>query len=246
MVWVWWRDIDLADAIADPWLSGYWFTVALWMFFIIDEVRRRLLGNHVMVIIGYAMAVYAVPLILKNLTGTNETISYWVDVFKINQLDKYPYFALGLLIKKVETDYPKVLNHFTSRKIVLLASLIIAAICMRGGISCNGVFFHAYTLIMNSAAIVAAWILVKYSIRGAETSRIVKLLSIVGQHTLYIYLLHYFFLPWNLGTVGQWLTENPNLLIELVLTLTICAAIIAICMALEFVIKKNKEQPSSL
>lgn len=51
-----------------------------------------------------------------------------------------------------------------------------------------------------------------------------------GTRTLDIYLLHYFFLPYNMNEVGLWLTQHNNKAIEVFVCLTLAIWVIIICL----------------
>lgn len=62
---------------------------------------------------------------------------------------------------------------------------------------------------------------------GWSESGIGRVLQTIGRYTLDVYFIHYFFLPRNLGVVGEWFRANPNPVIEYVLAMAVAAVVIA-------------------
>lgn len=54
-----------------------------------------------------------------------------------------------------------------------------------------------------------------------------RVLQMIGRYTLDVYFIHYFFLPRNLGAVGEWFRANPNPVIEYALAMAVAAVVIA-------------------
>ena len=52
------------------------------------------------------------------------------------------------------------------------------------------------------------------------------MLQTIGCYTLDVYFIHYFFLPRNMGMVGEWFQAHPNPIVEYVLAMAIAAVVI--------------------
>lgn len=64
-----------------------------------------------------------------------------------------------------------------------------------------------------------------------------RALQYIGQRTLDIYLLHYFFLPRHLEVVGAFFKENPNPTIEFFVSFILSMLVIGLCLAVSIVIR---------
>ena len=62
-------------------------------------------------------------------------------------------------------------------------------------------------------------------------------LQYIGRHTLDIYFLHFFFLPYNMAFVGEWLEKNPNPLLEFCMSLTLALIVILCCLIVSKIIR---------
>ena len=62
-------------------------------------------------------------------------------------------------------------------------------------------------------------------------------LQFIGERTLDVYLLHYFFVPINLEIVGRWLEVYCNPIIELFIEMTIALIVITVCLIFSKIIR---------
>ena len=62
-------------------------------------------------------------------------------------------------------------------------------------------------------------------------------LQYVGQRTLDVYLLHFFFLPGNLEWLGRYVMGNGNPTVELFVSLVVAMMAIALCLLMGNIIR---------
>lgn len=83
-----------------------------------------------------------------------------------------------------------------------------------------------FALATVSGLLILLWGFKRYP-SWSSSSWIGRHLQMIGRYTLDIYFIHYFFLPRNLGMMGEWFRVNPNPLIEYVLAMLIAVVLIA-------------------
>ena len=70
-----------------------------------------------------------------------------------------------------------------------------------------------------------------------SSTRLGNCLQYIGKHTLDIYFIHYFFLPYNMSFVGQWLLKYPNPILEFFISVTLASIVISVCLIVSRIIR---------
>lgn len=77
----------------------------------------------------------------------------------------------------------------------------------------------------------------KYEDVFSHETRMGRWLQYVGQRTLDVYLLHFFFLPGNLEWLGRYVMGNGNPTVELFVSLVITIMVVALCLLTSNIIR---------
>lgn len=213
---------------------GYWFTIALFEFYILYAIYRCLCklcncneGIDWLLVIGSAALYFVVTQsVLSRLGVSNETIS----LLGLDQLRFFFYFAIGTLAMKHFDDVKKYLEN---GKIIGLSLIVFFSLFMlvhRVGFEfVNAIMYHLYNFFVGILSLFLVFVFFyKYRSTFDDTNKLGSVLQYIGQHTLAIYMLHYFFLPRNLQFIGDFFVLYPNPTIELFVTTCITILVIAI------------------
>lgn len=213
---------------------GYWFTIALFEFYMLYAVYRWLCklcncneGIDWLLVIGAATLYFVVTQsVLGRLGVSNETIS----LLGLDQLRFFFYFAIGTLVMK---HFNHVKIYMENGKIIGLCLVAFFGLFMlvhREGFEfANAIIYHLYNFVVGILSLFLVFVFFyKYRSAFDDTKRLGNVLQYIGRHTLAIYMLHYFFLPRNLQFIGDFFVLHPNPTIELFVTMCITILVIGI------------------
>lgn len=103
---------------------------------------------------------------------------------------------------------------------VILFCLLSNIAFYKYGISYLKYFAVLISLIVNTSSLILIWICFERFPQLSTTTSTGRFLSFVGRRSIDVYFLHYFFLPFNLGIIGELCIElNSSLLSYLIATL---------------------------
>ena len=209
--------------------SGYWFLPALFycmlfgliVYGIINRIGKcnssyRCMSIHF---------IFYIVLIALYYKGYLANIPYALHAVKM-----YPYFLMGTLFSKYSVFKEKIIK-----------SNYLFTIAIGGYVLC--LIFQKYMAIrLNYTGAFGIIILIYLFVNGNQY--IPRKLSLVGKHSLEIYVLHWFFLP-TLYTFGNYVINentgvNQNFIILLCITLAIAIPIILVCMLLSKIIQRSR------
>lgn len=238
----------LSVFIYDPMKCGYWFTISLFQIYfiyytiiflsskIVSDINRKKFTTSFFLVISILLFTS------KYLFTPNYIYSFLVRTSCVWQTSQYiPYFCIGMLIKIFQSEYDKYLvnNHFLLGIItgVFISCLYIyiskleeveTMLSSVPFIPIRGILL----LMIGSSGVLLFNTFFKHESYFFSNKTLVgKFLILVGNNTLMIYLLHYFFLP-NLSMAGSFLSSYPNLLLELFVGSCITILIVLICLLL--------------
>ncbi len=236
---------DLHYSLYDSHKSGYWFTYVLFIYFIIyigiDTTicwisRKTTFNNYTIItslIIGLILYYFINNGILLNILSPQTT-----TLLSIQKWQFFLFFSFGCFIHKYYDVFLKLHNN-TFLKDGILLLFVCCTICIFYQ-NCNVILIYTYILKLFTA--LCGIILVMYIFKDNESylsksTKLGKCLQYIGKHTLDIYFLHYFFLPYNLSTIGRWLDKNPNPLLEFCMSLLLALIVMACCLFFSKIIR---------
>lgn len=223
--------------------SGYWFTIALFEYFIFYSLFR-LLSNYIkqnkyedIVVLSSGFLVYLVYyyfLVPENDTSNKAKV---INYIGIQQWCYYVFFCFGTIVKKYYNLFIK-----ASNKSYLITTVLI--LFFGTNIFLKDISFPLWNTIRFLLLGISGILIVLTFFRVNETSfskekRIGYGLQYIGKRTLDIYLLHYFFLPGNLSSIGCFLLKNGSPVIELILSLSLALIVIGVCLIISNVLRMS-------
>lgn len=171
---------SISGSLSIIYWGGYWFFLALWwcdvLYIVINLISRKWNLSLIADIILYAV-IYAI-ILLGRLEGFD--LGGWLPIINVQYY--FPFFTIGILMRKHAVIYKYSLNKYT-----YAFGLVFVII---------GWYFsylHSYALFAVAAfgAVSVTWMACK---EMNPNSKVAGLLSIVGKKTLAVYAIHYLFI----------------------------------------------------
>lgn len=221
--------------------GGYWFTFALFEFFVIYlcsalTVGKRRHGDMLMLLVTLCISVAAFlyDIFYNRIAHELGLAKDVLGFLSFMTWRYYLFFFLGAIAKK----YFEPFLQLTSRKttlaafgigFALLASLSQTDNLMIGYLVFAGGGMMGTTIVFAFFRTFASWF--------SHTHILGSALQYIGTHTLDIYLLHYFFLPRFLLPYGPQLKAYENPFLELATGLLLAIVITAISLLASRIIR---------
>ena len=229
----------LLNAITDPAKAGYWFTLTLFEYFII-YVGYRLISNLLhkkdgcdILLIIIATGVFAIS--RPEFFQTMHVPKVVIGLMGLVKLNYFVYFAMGTLIKKHFKKVESLMDKGSAKAMLLLSFIgIVAASYM--GVPFADVL-KRFTGFIGVLVVFATFR--HYQAVFTQEHHIGRVLQFIGRRTLDVYLLHYFFLPHNLGGLGEFFASGNNYTIEFFVTILIASMVITLSLGLSAVIRTS-------
>lgn len=209
--------------------AGYWFTVTLFIFYILYSLLRLLFKrgeDYVILTVGFlfffvirlSIIVDILSFLPKDIRGVLCMRHWWLFLF----------FILGTLAKKYFVSFQKVIDH----NAILLVCIILYFGLNRLGCQppFNEGFPHAGIKILatfSGVVLLFSFFRKKQNLFTKEKV-LGRSLQYIGRRTLDIYLIHYFLLPYQLPKLVTVFHDYPMPVLEFTATLFISIIVIAI------------------
>ena len=239
-------DIDIVDSLLSVNKSGYWFTFALFEYFILYitiQWAARRIGitgrSHDIFMLLCAVAIIAFPYTehLFKLLDTEGGFSYSglsSDIFAATGIDHFKhfmFFILGVLTRKHFAEFERQLDRhwplIVSALFFALVNIAIPDIYTQ-----NKVTQLLFKLPLGMCGIIITFALFRKSgTFFTKERRLGKVMQFVGKRTLDIYLLHYFFMPTG---VEEWMSTICNREIpfwDFGIAIVLALAVMIVCLA---------------
>lgn len=211
-------------------LNGYWFTIALFDFFIAYTlcnllIRKQIISNILLLICAVVAYIFA-----YNPYTFSETPI--INDFIIHPFGYFIFFLLGTIAKKHFEKIKSIFNNNWVMAIAIPIMFIGVVFFIKGyyknfgvnlALSILGIFSVFYFFMKNS--------------NYMENSRIGKGLQFIGRRTLDIYLLHYFFINGSMSWIKELGITSP--FIKFVISIIIALIIIGVCLLISKFLRTN-------
>ena len=234
---------DIVFFITSLTKSGYWFPIALLEIYLFCIFIKRITPHKYFLcsLLGTALMMYALRVFFKihegleifgNITCISLTATYFL------------FFVLGLIASHYKVDFAQKASQLRTISCSILVFILVFYYQFKIRDIEGQPFGHKIlTEIMESicsiTAILAIYgIFCKYQDYLSRSSYIGKILVYIGQFTMDIYLLHYFFLP-NIPKVGLFIISSSNVILELVGVIILSTGVIFCCLLTSKLLRKS-------
>ena len=230
--------------------GGYWFTFALFEFFLICIFFERYLKKYhrlLALFISIAAFCYDVYYSRFEPSSLNYHFSLFTIHFSLSDIfgffgvitwRYYLFFYIGTLVKRHFETFLK----WTSKPAVM-AFVVIGFVMMALNPRSENVtleyLIYSVGGILGMTMVFTAF---RYLYTNSHFSFLTSYLSplkYIGTRTLDIYLLHYFFLPRFLLVYAPHLSAYDNRILEFIIAFAIALVVVAICLVASYLIRLN-------
>ena len=242
---------DIIFLLFNPAKAGYWFPISLLEMFVITHIVTRLfnqtetetkkIDKSTVVLIILALVMYLAKLPMKTFPLLN-TIG---DITCLHYTCYYfPYFILGYVIKRYQKLSDSILKNSSLRTFILITFFVIWYIkvyCLSSVEVSTDTTWKVVSTLVDTVSEYCGLLVVycyfqTYQIQFTSSTRLGNFLQFLGRRTLDIYLLHYFFLL-PIPSLGVWMENNPNIVIELLIGIILSLLIVGCCLLISQVLR---------
>lgn len=235
---------DIVSFIHNIYKYGYWYTITLFemqiLLFGITKISCKQ-NRIVLLLTAVSILLYVTKIPFNNISN----LKHIGDTLCFHQLFIYfHFFSVGYILSSCKNIFNKILNSDLS----ILSSILIffAAVFVKYTYTeeelASNIILKIYRFIQDPllgyTGIIILFSLFNSCRETLSNTISGKALSIIGRHTLEIYLLHYFFLP-TLPKIGIYLVNYPNLILELLVVVILSMGVIFTSLLLGKIIKVN-------
>lgn len=236
---------EIKVSLFDSQKLGYWFTYILFIYFvlyiIIDKTisvlcRQKAFSNYTFIasfIVGLLLYFFINNGLLLNILSPQATL-----LLSISKWQYFAFFSFGCFTHKYYDIFLKSGNNTYIKGCILILFVFFSFLFFYQNIT--HIIISNYILRFFSATFGILLILFVFKKHESSLSSSTKLgitLQYIGKHTLDIYFLHYFFLPYNLSFIGKLFLETPNPLLEFCLSIILALIVIVFCLAVSKIIR---------
>lgn len=227
--------IDIVYCITDKFKCGYWFTLTLFEFIVIqclwEFIAKSLNINnkgqlYIILSVAIALGIYvlSMPTVLNGLGGVSGIVG-------IPMLRYYMYFVAGRLIHSNLENLLRYKYRDTLVSVVIFGFLLLAVYNWCFNVELSGSLFHINLIMFDLFALLSVFVFFyKKRTYFSSSSRASKAITFIGRRTLEIYLLHYFFLPKDLSVFGHYFVYHLAPILELVFGGIVTILIVSVCL----------------
>ena len=224
--------------------GGYWFTFALFEFFLICIFFERYLKKYhgvLAVLISIAAFCYDVYYSRFEPSSLNYHFSLFTLHFSLSDIlgflgvitwRYYLFFYIGTLVKR----HFEVFVQWTSKPFVIV-SVIIGFIIISQIPQTNRILTYFIFVIGGVLGLTMIFTLFRLFYTRSLSQITHHALEYIGTRTLDIYLLHYFLLPRFLLPYGEQLRAYHYTSLEFVVALVLALIVVALCLVISRIIR---------
>ena len=228
--------------------GGYWFTFALFEFFLICIFSERYLKRFhglLAVLISIAAFCYDVYYSRFEPSSLNYHFSLFTIHFSLSDIlgflgvitwRYYLFFYIGTLVKRHFDTFLKWTSKPAIVAIVVIGFVLIAMNPRSENVPLEYLIFSIGGILGMTMVMTAFRFLYTNSRLSPLTSHLSPL-KYIGTRTLDIYLLHYFFLPRFLLAYAPQISAYDNKLLEFIIALSIALVVVAVCLLVSYLIR---------
>lgn len=218
--------------------GGYWFTFALFIFFVLHIVISCLTKRRQWAMFAFALTISVVSFLYEVHYNSYFSQMGWATKllgflsFRVWRF--YLFFYIGTLVKR----YFEAFVHWTNKPLVIVL-VIIGFIAISRIPQTNGTITYFIFVIGGVLGLTMIFTLFRlfYTHRLSQITH--HALEYIGTRTLDIYLLHYFLLPRFLLPYGEQLRAYHNTLLEFIVALALALIVVVLCLVISRIIRLN-------
>lgn len=247
-------DVDIVESLLSVNKSGYWFTFALFEYFVLyiaiqwltKKLNIKEKRHDVFLLLCAAVTVafpYTEHLIALLDDGSGFSIgAFSSDLFAatgIDHMKHFLFFALGVITRKHFGEFERLLDK--GWPVIATALFFAAANIAVPDIYAQGKMVQ---LLLKLPLGVCGIVIVFATFRKCgklfgKEKRAGRVMQFVGKRTLEIYLLHYFFMPTGVESCMDAICNTEIPFWDFGIALLLAVAVVALCLATGTILRLN-------
>lgn len=215
--------------------EGYWFTISLFMFFVLYTVLMFIFGrknNNLALLIGGVIGFILYRYRLR------EDYCDWGRLFNLMSVDTlkyFVYFISGAILRKYFDFFQCFMRSDYFISIIIFLFFFFCYIIL------NDIRFPkiGYVKLLTSlmGAVITFCFFYKNEKFFMADNCVARSLKYVGRRTLDVYFLHYFFIPQNIGALGNVFDNDSSMVFCFLYTLILAIVIVGFCLLISSVLR---------
>lgn len=228
--------------------GGYWFTFALFEFFLICIFSERYLKKYhglLAVFISIVAYCYDVYYARFEPSSLNYHCSLFTFHFSLSDIlgflgvitwRYYLFFYIGTLVKRHFDDFLRLTGKPIVMTVVVIGFVLMAMYPRSENVALEYLIFSVGGILGMTMVITFFRV---FASSFSKERWLGRSFQYVGTRTLDIYLLHYFFLPRFLLAYAPQLSAYDNRLLEFTIALMLALIVVAVCLVVSYIIRRN-------
>lgn len=206
--------------------NGYWFTIALFVYFVIYSITRFLFGNNEKISLLFLLLMGVVSYVVSM-----RSFPYSWCYYITGHIGYFLFFSCGVVAKKYFMHLCKIMNNINIMAVIVALFIILSILFL------NGYLDLPIKLIVILAGIISIFYFFAKNELLIRNTIIGKCLQFIGKRTLDIYLLHYFFIKGVLNWVEKFSIDQPIILF--MISILVSILVIVVCLIISKFIRTN-------
>ncbi len=210
------------QGLLNEWKFGYWFTISLYTFILLSIIIKCFCRKWLFYLSVFSLLTLLF-VILLNTRYCCSWKSTWMDALGMGRFSSLVYFVVGLWVKREQSRLHQILQVPSVVMVIVLGSMFSGAIIYH----CHHASLLKFaSFVFTFLAIISIYHITRESKSFWEETQVGQVLQYVGQNTLPIYFIHYFFLKSGLEYIGLYLENHPSPLLLVLFSFTFGSLII--------------------
>lgn len=243
--YVYYMDFSLRAALVDNFKAGYWFTFTLFEYFLLYITTRKIsdiIGikeeKAFAIMLSAGLFLFLFP---KQWLYSESQTPFVLDTlgfFSVSHLMYFVFFVLGAWTKKNFGKVEKLLDE--SYLVLAAVAIYFTANIFMDLPSLNPYIQKIMSLLLSVCGVTMIFALFrKHQSFFAANNPASSLLRLIGRRTLDIYLLHYFFINFDLPKHILSFVHGSSPLMEYAISLSLAVLTITACLAVSAALRTS-------
>ncbi len=220
--------------------GGYWFTIVLFQIYVLYlavSVIDKVINVKISLI---AMAVFSAIGVFLSVYPSHYTV---YEFLHWNNLSHFlQFFTLGLLCSKYKGQFFELLNKDSIITTLIIGWLFLLLVGWRWSLNSSSLFLTyivRYELVKYFSLLIVIMMFYTSSSYLSGNTAIPKFLRFIGQRTLDIYFIHFFFLP-DLKEYSAYFIGGGNMfVIQLMVSVIITLLVLFMSITISSILRKS-------
>lgn len=226
--------------------KGYWFTFSLFEYFVVYVLlvfffqKKAMSDSGELKVLFFVIILSAASFYYSKYYGRYATelgdLKGILGFFSFTKFRYFIYFWFGTFVRKHFGRFVELTDNQYIMALVIVV-FIAMTVCPAVYSMDYGIELVAYLLTALGGITIFFTFFRKHEVLFSKENALGNGLQYIGRRTLDIYLLHYFFLPYNLSGIGEYLHLYSNRFIDAIIMFILSLLLIGFCLFISEVLR---------